>query len=289
MAETGLPAFGKGKAMKLSLSVRVAEPPKRKDILALPFDRLAAEAQAAGFAGLSMRASVVSVDAPAARVAAARKVLDDLGLAASMVCGDLALAANDAGATRAIRNITPYLDLAEALGSRLVRVMMHSAADIPFARRAADEAAERGLVLVHINHWGTLFETVDESLETLAAIGRPNFRAGFEPGNLLACRAAHGPDALARLIPLLANVYFQNVRLDPASPIVFQSRRHGPAHLRYVPVDDPSGIDIRPLIDTLRAAGYEGWFTVHQPLSEGEDAVAAMRRAAAFFLPRMDA
>lgn len=275
--------------MKLSLSVRVAEPPKRKDVLALPFDTLAAEAKACGYAGLSIRASAVSVDSPPERITAARTVLDGLGLAASMVCGDIALAANDAGATRAIRNITPYLDLADALGSNLVRVMMHAEQDIPFAQRAADEAAERGLVLVHITHWGTLFETVDESLATLKAIGRANFRVGFEPGNLMACRAAHGPNDLLRLIPQLSNVYFQNVRLDPASPIVFPSRRHGPAHLRYVAVDDPSGIDIRPLIDTLHDAGYRGWFTVHQPLLDGQDAVDAMRRAAAFFLPRMGA
>ena len=275
--------------MKLSLSVRVAEPPKRKDILALPFARLAAEATASGYAGLSMRASVVSVDSPPEQVRVVRETLDGLNLATSMVCGDIALAANDSGATRAIRSITPYLDLADALGSRLVRVMMHREQDIPFAQRAADEAAERGLVLVHINHWGTLFETVDESLAALKAIGRANFRVGFEPGNLLACRAAHGPDDLARLVPQLSNVYFQNVRLDPASPIVFQSRRHGAAHLRYVDVDDPAGIDIRPLIDRLHKAGYDGWFTVHQPLLDGQDPVAAMRRAAAFFLPRMSA
>lgn len=275
--------------MKLALSVRVAEPPKRKDVTTLSFDRLAAEAKAAGYAGLSMRASVVSVATPPEGVRAVRRVLDETGLAASMVCGDLPLAANDAAATYAIRNITAYLDLAEALGSRLVRVMMHGEDDIPFARRAADEAAERGLALVHINHWGTLFETVEESLAALEAIGRENFRVAFEPGNLLACRAPHGPDALARLAPHLANVYFQNVRPDPDSSIVFHSRRHGPAHLRYVPVDDPSGIDIRPLIDTLHAVGYEGWFTVHQPLVDGEAAEAAMRRAATFFLPRMTA
>lgn len=275
--------------MKLSLSVRVAEPPKRKDVTALPFEKLAAEAKASGYAGLSMRASVVSIDSPPERVRAVRKILDDFGLAASMVCGDIPLAANDAAATRALRDIAPYLGLAEALGSKLVRVMMHAEDDIPFARRAADEAAERGLTLVHINHWGTLFETVDESLAALKAIGRNNFKIGFEPGNLLACRAAHGPGDLARLAPQLANVYFQNVRLDPASPIVFHSRRHGPAHLRYVPVDDPSGIDIRPLIETLHDAGYEGWFTVHQPLFEGQEPAAMIRAAAAFFLPRMAA
>jgi len=275
--------------MKLSLSVRVGEPPKQKDTTAIPFAELAAKAKAHGYNGVSMRASVVSVDSPPEQIAAVRRVLDGLGLGVSAVCGDIPLAANNADAVKALRTITPYLDLTQAMGSRLVRVMMQTADDIPFARRAADEAAERGLTLMHINHWGTLFESVDETLETLKAIARPNFGVAFEPGNLLSCRADHGPDALARLAPHLVNIFFQNVRLDPASPIVFHSRRHGPSHLRYVPIDDASGIDIRPLIDTLHRVGYEGWFTVHQPLVEGEDIDAAMKRAADFLLPRMTA
>jgi len=273
--------------MKLSLSVRVAEPPKQKDVTVIPFEALAAEARRLGFAGVSMRASVVSVDSPPERVCAVRKVLDDAGLGVSMVCGDIPIAANNAAAVLPLRNITPYLDLTEALGSTLVRVMMQTEADIPFARRAADEAAERDLTLVHINHWGTLFETVEDSLATLEAIGRKNFRVAFEPGNLLGCHAAHDAEALTRLAPYLANVLFQNVRLDPASPIVFTSRRHGPVHLSYVPIDDPAGIDIRPLIETLHEVGYDGWFTVHQPLFEGQNVAGAMRLAADFLLPRM--
>jgi sugar phosphate isomerase/epimerase len=273
--------------MKLSLSVRVGEPPKQKDITAIPFPELAAKAKALGYDGLSMRASVVSVDSAAARVREVRRVLDEVGIEVSAVCGDIPLAANNADAVRALRGITPYLDLTEAMGSTLVRIMMQTDADIPFARRAADEAAERGFTLMHINHWGTMFESVEESLETLAAIGRPNVKVAFEPGNLLSCGAAHDPDVLARLAPHLVNVFFQNVLVDPSSPIVFNSRRVGPTHLRYVPIDDPAGIDIRPLIDTLHDAGYEGWFTVHQPLFEGENIDHAMRLAADFLRPQM--
>jgi sugar phosphate isomerase/epimerase len=273
--------------MKLSLSVRVGEPPKQKDVTAIPFPELAAKAKALGYDGLSMRASVVSVDSPPDRVQAVKKILDETGLEVSAVCGDIPLAANNADAVRALRDITPYLDLTEALNSTLVRIMMQTADDIPHTQRAADAAAERGLDLMHINHWGTLFESVEESLETLAAIGRPNVKVAFEPGNLLSCGAAHDADALTRLAPHLANVFFQNVVVDPSSPIVFNSRRAGPTHLRYVPIDDPQGIDIRPLIDTLHAVGYEGWFTVHQPLFDGEDIDHAMQIAAGFLRPQM--
>lgn len=274
--------------MKLSLSVRVGEPPKQKDTTALPFAELAAKAKTCGYHGVSMRASVVSVDSPPARAKEVRGMVDDLGLKVSAVCGDIPLAANNAQATQALQDITPYLDLTEAMGSTLVRVMMQSEDDIPLTQRAADEAAERGLSLMHISHWGTLFETVDETLETLKAIGRPNVGVAFEPGNLMSCGGPYGPDALARLAPHLVNVFFQNVRLDPTSPIIFHSRNVGPSHLSYVCIDDPAGIDIRPLIETLHEVGYDGWFTVHQPLFEGENIDDAMKLAADFLLPQMD-
>lgn len=274
--------------MKLSLSVRVGEPPKQKDITALPFAELAAKAKACGYHGVSMRASVVSVDSPPARAKEVRRFVDDLGLKVSAVCGDIPLAANNAQATQALHDITPYLDLTEAMGSALIRVMMQTEADIPLAQRAADEAAERGLSLMHISHWGTLFETVDETLETLKAIGRENVGVAFEPGNLMSCGGPYGQEALARLAPHLVNVFFQNVRLDPTSPIIFHSRNVGPSHLSYVRIDDPSGIDIRPLIETLHEVGYDGWFTVHQPLFDGENIDDAMQLAADFLLPQMD-
>jgi len=157
------------------------------------------------------------------------------------------------------------------------------------ALRGAVEAAERGLTLAHQTHWGTLCETVEQALDLVRRVRRPNFGITYEPANLRACGGPYGPDAIAALAPCLVNVYFQNVRVDPDSPIVFPSRRRGPTHVRYVPIDDPSGIDIRPLIDRLHAEGYEGWFTVHEPLFEGQNVDAAMRLAADFLLPRMAA
>lgn len=269
--------------MKLSLSVRIAEPPKQKDIAAIPIDVLAPRAKALGFDGISMRASVLSVESPAEDVRRVRQLLDELGLSVSMVSGDVPLASNDANATRALRNITPYLDLAEGVGSGMVRVMMHSGEDIAFAQRAADEAAERSLRLVHLTHWGTLFETVEESLETLTAIDRDNFGAAFEPANLLACGGDYGPDALERLAPRLFNVFYSTAVRDPASAMTFNSRRQGPVHMRFTALDDPDSIPAAPLVERLQKIGYDGWVTVHQPLRDKEDAGDAMQAAAELF------
>ncbi len=271
--------------MKLSLSVRVAESPTRKDQTAVPFEELAPLARAIAYDGLCLRASVVSVDSPPKHVDRVRALLDRLGLVASMVTGDLPLAVNNAEATVALRNVTPYLDLAERLGSERIRVMMHGEDDVPLARRAADEARERGIDLCHQTHWGTTFETVDDALAVVRAVDRPNFGVTFEPANLLICGDEYGPDAIERLAPHILNVYFQNMRLSPDASLVHPTRRLGPVTADYVPIGDRSAIDVREQVDALKRVGYDGWFTVHQPLQPGQTVPDAMREAYGVIAP----
>ena len=271
--------------MKLSLSVRIAESSSRKDRAEMPLEELAPLARAAGFDGLSMRPSALSVDSPHARIAQVRSLLDREGLAVSMVMGAVALAANTSDAPDCLRHITPHLDLAEGLGATLVRVMLQSSSDIPYAREAADEAARRGMSLAQQTHWGTLCETVDEALTLVADMDRPNFGITFEPANLMASGGDFGADAISRLAPHLANVYFQNVRLDPQGEHCFPTRRRGDVRLTYVPLDDPSGIDAATLVAALETAGYDGWFTVHQPLRHGQSVENAIDEAARVFKP----
>lgn len=266
--------------MKLSLSVRIAESSSRKDIAEMPIEVLAPLARAAGFEALSMRASALSVESSPARMREVRRLLDGEGLGVSMVTGTVALAANSADAPSSLRDITPHLDLAERLGCGLVRVMLQSLDDIPYAQRAADAAAARGMKLVQQTHWGTLAETVDQALDLVAKIDRPNFGINFEPANLLACGVDCGPDAIARLAPHLSNFYFQNVRLNPAGDHCFRTRRRGDVRLDYVPLDDASGIALAPLIEALRRAGYDGWVTIHQPLRPGQSVQQAIAEAA---------
>jgi len=271
--------------VKLSLSVRIAETVARKDTAALPLEQLAPLARVNGFQGLSMRASAVSVASPPERVRQVKTLLDRLGLSVSMVMGNVALAANTPDATDALRDIAPHLDLAEALGASLVRIMTQSEADMPHLRRAADAAAERGLTLAHQTHWGTLCETVDQAIELVRTVGRRNFGITYEPANLRACGGPYGPDAIARLAPHLVNVYFQNVRHDENGSHVFRTRLRGPVTLDYVALDDPRGIDVRPLVAALREAGYDGWFSVHQPLRDGQTVPQAVDEAARVFRP----
>ena len=116
--------------MRLSHSVRVAERAEFKREASSSLDLLARAAAAAGCHALCMRASQLGVDTPLALVAEGRRLLHGLGLKVSMVTGDFPIPENTENAPDALRNITPYLDLAEALGSDLIRIGMKREEDL---------------------------------------------------------------------------------------------------------------------------------------------------------------
>ena len=271
--------------MKASLSCRIAEASRREDITAIPISKLAFLAGEAGFSGISMRPSVISVDHTSEQQNAVRAILNNNGLSASMVIGNAPLARNNAEAPDCLRKITPHLDLAERLGAKLVRIMVQTKSDIQHAQRAADEAAERRITLSQQSHWGTLRETVEECIEVVNLIDRPNFGITFEAANLLACGDDYGPNAIRRLAPHIVNFYFQYVRPNLDGAHTFHSRHMGSTNLTYVPLDDTSGIPISPLIEALREIGYEGWVTVNQPLRGDQLVEDAIDEATRVFLP----
>lgn len=268
--------------MELSLSTRVAEAPGDKERALLDLEGVAALARTCGYSAVCMRASQVGVHSPPEVVRAARAILDRYGLRVSMVTGDFPIPANHERAPEVLRHIRPYLDLAEALGSDLIRVGMKQADDIVWAQRACDEARERGIRLAHQCHTASLFETVAGSVATLRAVDRPNFGVIYEPANLEACGEDYGPAAIRALAPWIMNVYLQNQILHPGGRSVMHTWLRGPVRFDWIPLDDPRGIDFDAIFAGLRAIAYDGTITVHQPLTEGETPAEVARRSAAF-------
>jgi sugar phosphate isomerase/epimerase len=265
--------------MRLALSVRIAELESQKDRAFMPIEELAPLAARLGFDGLSMRASVVSVDSPPERVAEVRRVLDAAGLTTSMVTGDVALAANRGDVARILREPGPYVALARALGCDLLRVMVRSDAEIELLRAACDAVAGQGIRLAHQTHWNTLLETVDQALDVVRRVDRPNFGVTFEPANLLICGSEYGRRAIERLAPYLFNAYFQNMRIVEGGPVVWRPLGRGPVAAAYAPIGDRSAIDVSETIAALRDVGYDGWFSIHQPLQPGQSVAETIREA----------
>jgi sugar phosphate isomerase/epimerase len=259
--------------MRLSLSTRIGESFFDKTKLSLPFLQLLTLARTVGYDGLCLRATVANVESPPEQVAQVNALIREASLTVSMVTGDANLAANNDRATEALRNITPYLDLAEAVHCQRLRVMIRQEEDLPYARRAADEANERGMLLCHQIHINTLFERVDECLEMLARINRRNFGITYEPANLLAVGDEYGPEQIRRLGEAIVNVYLQNWRLDPDGTTVLRTRG-GPVPVTLLPLSGEGGVRMDRDFAGLQANGYDGWVTVHAASLPGKSAQA---------------
>ena len=270
--------------MKLSLSCRIAELSNDKEKSLLPIKKLIKMAVNKGFKGMSLRPSVVSTSTPKQNILKIKDVFNLNKMFVSMITSNINLAKNDDDAANNLKNITPCLDLAEQLETSLVRIMIKHHDDIIFAKKALDEALERGIILTQQTHWGTLAETIDETLNLVKIIKRKNFGITYEPANLLACGSYHSLKGLEKLLPYVVNFYFQNIRLDKNGSHEFKTFGNGNVKVKYLPLNDKKGIDIYPLINFLYKKKYDKWFTIHQPLREGQKVDEAIEEASNLFL-----
>lgn len=267
--------------LKLSLSVRVAEA-ETKDRLNIGFDELVRLASETGYAAVCMRASGGGVQTPREDLLAMRRLLDEHKLAVSMVTTDFDVPRNNDHGPDNLRNIGPHLNVAECLGATLIRVCMKREEDIAAAARAADQAAERGIRLAHQCHTNSLFETVDQIVEVLKRMDRPNFGLIYEPANLMLCGQSYGEETLRRLAPWLMNVYVQNHRLAPDGPVCLPTRVRGDVRYHDIPLWSVGGVGFEQVFAGLKAIGYDGYITVHQQFAKLMGPVEAAQQSHVF-------
>ncbi len=253
--------------MKLSLSVRVAETASKRSATH-NFVQLTTLAADLGYEAICMRASQVGIQTPLEQITAARQQTRTCNLGISMVTGDFDVPLNNEQGPNGLRNITPYLDLTELLGADLIRIAMKVEADIPWAQRASDEAAERGIRLAHQSHTLSLFETVEGSIDVLKRVGRANFGIIYEPANLDLCGQDYGFETLKQFSPYLFNVYLQNHIRRPGGKTRLNTWIQGEVPHDPIRLQDPGGIDFPLVFRGLAATGYDGYVTVHQAFRE---------------------
>ncbi len=268
--------------MKLSLSVRVAEKFGNKREVAIPISELVAIAQATGWGAVCTRPSVVGVQHGLERAREVRGIIDAHGLVASMATTDFSVPENTEDGPAVLHNITPHLDLAEALGTDLIRVCMKKEADIPHAAAAADEAGERNIRLAHQSHMQSIFETVNGTLDVLRRIDRPNFGLIYEPSNLALCGEPYGPETLKAFAPYLFNVYLQNHVPEDGGPAPMKTWARGIVPSRLYPLDSGKGIRFDEVFAGLDAVNYDGWITLHHAFDGDVSPAEAAQRSADF-------
>lgn len=250
--------------MKLSVSARVVEKFQDKRQANMSLVELADLVATEGYAALCMRASQLGTQTPIEEVREHYKLLAERGLQVSMVTGDFLIPENTGDGPQALRDIVPYLDLADALKCDLMRIAMKTEEDIPWAQRAADQAKERGMRLAHQCHTASLFEQVDDSLEVLARVGRSNFGIIYEPANLDLCGQDYGAETIKRFEPHLFNVYLQNHVLHADGETKLTTWCQGEVSFDQIPIWESGGLDFRPMFAALEEIEYTGYVTVHQ-------------------------
>ena len=271
-------------SITLSLSVRVAENASKRDATHT-FVQLTELAANLGYEAMCMRASQIGIHSPLEQITAARKQADSLNLKVSMITGDFPVPLNNDEGPNGLRNITPYLDLTELLGSNLIRIAMKVEADIAWAQRASDEAAERGIRLAHQSHTQSLFETVEGSIDVLKRVNRKNFGIIYEPANLDLCAQDYGIETLKKFSSYLFNVYLQNHIRRPEGKTRLLTWIQGEVPHDPIRLQDEGGIDFPLVFSSLEAIGYDGYVTVHQAFREIMEPEDAAEQSYAYLKP----
>ncbi len=271
--------------MKLSLSARVAESFSNKREASLNINELIALAQKIGYDALCMRASQVGVHSPPEQVAEISEAIGAAGLVVSMATGDFYVPQNDEHGPDGLRNITPYLDLADSLGAPLIRICMKRDEDIEWAQKASDEAAERNIRLAHQSHNSSLFETVEGSLRVLKAVGRPNFGIIYEPANWFIAGEQYGKHGIEAVQDYIFNVYVQNSKLTPDGETAVKTWGKGPVPIDHIGVWDPGGVNFEEMFEALHGIGYGGYVTVHQAFAGIMSVEEAVRKSYDYLKP----
>jgi len=260
--------------MKLSLSVRIVEAACKKR-LKVSFEELVSIAAETKYDALCMRASAGGVQTPFDELRRMRETIEDNNLHVSMVTADSKVPLNGDDGPDSLRDIGPSLDVAEALGCKLIRVCLKKDEDIPHAREAAKQAADRGMCLAHQCHTTSIFERVEQIIANLEAIGQPNFGLIYEPANLMLCGESYGTDTLCQLAPHMMNVYIQNHQLDQEGPVSLPTFCRGEVRFHHLPIWESGGIDTSKVFSGLHEIEWEGYFTIHQ--AEGIETIDEAR------------
>jgi sugar phosphate isomerase/epimerase len=265
--------------MKLSLSARVAESFSDKTKSTLTLEQFVAIARSNAYQALCMRASQGGIHTPKDRLQEMARTMRSAGLPVSMITGDFAVPSNNDEGPGCLRNITPYLDLAQTFGSSLIRICMKKEEDIVWAQRASDTARERKIRLAHQSHCASLFETVAGSLDVLRRVNRSNFGIIYEPANWLISGQEYGPETIKKLQPWLFNVYVQNHLLRPEGKAAVDTWTRGRVPLDHIGLWDKGGVNFEKVFEGLHAVRYSGYVTVHQAFAEIMTPADAARRS----------
>ena len=242
--------------MKLSISGRLFE--VDYTYCELSIEEFVTLAKNIGYHGVELRKTQVSLETPAQEVAKIRQIVERAGLEVTCIT-TRGISLKDRESFELFQR---YVSLAEVLGCKLIK----TGGDIPWVQRAADYAAEHGIVLAGNNHIGTPFETVSSTLKYLRRVDRKNYRLIYDPANLFVAQEEYGPETIRKFADYICYVTVQcpkRVSLEQGDHL-FQYKgftyRQGLPGEQAVP-------DFASVFQGLHQIGYNGWVSVIRPRS----------------------
>jgi sugar phosphate isomerase/epimerase len=314
--------------IKLSLSGRISEPIGQvTNLKPLTYDEFLHIAKSTGYDAVCLRPLQCSISTPLEDMVEMARKTKEAGLKVSMVTCDGDQPPNNDCSPFALLNIAPRLAMAEIFGAKLIRCQIKKPEQLGWAQRACDEAKERGLSIVHLSHPGSLFSTVEDAIDSLKRINRPNFGLTYEPVNWMDKPKGYGPDVIKSVAPWIFNVYSQNQKVVAAGTPVGDGQSAGAgasaeqasvescvvaagrgvarpprgaaapisggsgpgsATARNLALWEPGGINFDAVFQGLHEIGYTGYFTVHSRTSQGITPIDLATRSFAFLKPYSD-
>ena len=306
--------------IKLSLSGRISEPiGEVSNLKPLTYDEFLHIARTTGYDAICIRPLQCSLSTPLDEMVEMARKTREAGLQVSMVTCDTDQPPNNDCSPFALLNIAPRLKMAEIFGTKMIRCQIKKPEQLGWAQRACDEARERGLWIVHLSHPATLFSNVDDAIDCLQKINRPNFGLVYEPVNWMNTPQGYGRDVIKRVAPWLVNVYAQNQKVRPPgapdevippaaqadhlatveSCVVAAGRGgrdrelsgpHSPAGAatNNLGLWETGGVNFDTVFRGLHEIGYTGYFTVHSRTSQANTPIDLATRTFAFLKPYAD-
>ncbi len=239
--------------MKLALSARQFMIPGG---FSMSLPEFIAFAREVGYDGVEIRRGHLDETSPATAVDEARAALEEHGVCCTF------LTAPGITDPESLRRAERVVDLAAAIGALYVRLSPNSEQSIPWIRRIADYAAERGVKTGAQLHNGTLLDTTERCEIYLPRIDHPNFGLAFEASHLIiAGQEKHAETEIERLAPYIIAVSIQNHKPMPADaegPEVITL--NGRKYALCLP-GDPDGVDFDSLFRGLKRIGFDGYLT----------------------------
>ena len=197
-----------------------------------------------------------------AQVARFRRLIGEAGVRVSAIGSPIGKIGIEAPLQPELERLRRVADVADQLGTNLVRVFSffipqghdprrYRARVIDRMRALAELAEERGLVLAHENEKKIYGDRPDRCADIITSVGSPALRATFDAANFVQCGVRPHSDGYGLLRPYLEYVQIKDALVATGD---------------VVPAGQGDG-QVRETLAALRDSGFEGYLSLEPHLA----------------------